>query len=70
MLRSAELALFCKRPDEALNILLQHKRIYRAIKWGDRERDDMFSLHILSYLIILYIFTLYIIYLLNKIIYL
>eukprot|EP00928_Gymnodinium_smaydae_P043278 TRINITY_DN29033_c0_g1_i1.p1 TRINITY_DN29033_c0_g1~~TRINITY_DN29033_c0_g1_i1.p1 ORF type:complete len:759 (+),score=171.98 TRINITY_DN29033_c0_g1_i1:115-2391(+) len=32
VLRSAELALFCKRPDEALNILLQNKRIYRAIK--------------------------------------
>jgi len=32
VLRSAELALFCKRPDEALNILLTHKRIYRAIK--------------------------------------
>merc|ERR1712032_1401484 len=32
VLRSAELALFCKRPDEALNILKQHKRIYRAIK--------------------------------------
>merc|ERR1712113_787283 len=42
VLRSAELALFCKRPDEALNILLTNKRIYRAIKmnirlhrWGD-----------------------------------
>jgi len=32
ILRSAELALFCKRPDEALGILLQNKRIYRAIK--------------------------------------
>merc|ERR1712217_438469 len=32
VLRQAELALFCKRPDEALNILLQNKRIYRAIK--------------------------------------
>merc|ERR1712039_650431 len=32
VLRSAELALFCKRPDEALNILKQNKRIYRAIK--------------------------------------
>jgi len=32
VLRSAELALFCKRPDEALNILLQNKRLYRAIK--------------------------------------
>lgn len=31
-LRSAELALFCKRPDEALNILLTNKRLYRAIK--------------------------------------
>merc|ERR1719316_2005820 len=42
VLRQAELALFCKRPDEALNVLLQNKRIYRAIKmnirlhhWGD-----------------------------------
>merc|ERR1719454_815633 len=42
ILRQAELALFCKRPDEALNILLQNKRMYRAIKlnirmhrWGD-----------------------------------
>jgi intraflagellar transport protein 80 len=42
VLRQAELALFCKRPDEALGILLQNKRIYRAIKmnirlhrWGD-----------------------------------
>merc|ERR550537_2167503 len=32
VLRSAELALFCKRPEEAINILLQNKRIYRAIK--------------------------------------
>jgi intraflagellar transport protein 80 len=36
VLRSAELALFCKRPDEALNILLQNKRIYRAIKMNVR----------------------------------
>lgn len=36
VLRSAELALFCKRPDEALNILLQNKRIYRAIKMNIR----------------------------------
>merc|ERR1719316_850831 len=36
VLRSAELALFCKRPDEALNILLQNKRIYRAIKLNIR----------------------------------
>merc|ERR1712107_734654 len=42
VLRQAELSLFCKRPDEALGILLQNKRIYRAIKmnirlhrWGD-----------------------------------
>merc|ERR1711972_1315592 len=42
VLRQAELALFCKRPDEALGILLQNKRTYRAIKmnirlhrWGD-----------------------------------
>jgi len=35
-LRSAELALFCKRPDEALNILLQNKRLYRAIKMNIR----------------------------------
>jgi len=42
ILRQAELALFCKRPDEALNLLLQNKRMYRAIKlnirlhrWGD-----------------------------------
>merc|ERR1719321_591935 len=32
VLRSAEMALFCKRPDEALNTLLQNGRIYRAIK--------------------------------------
>merc|ERR1711953_920484 len=32
VLRSAELAVFCKRPEEAINILLQNKRIYRAIK--------------------------------------
>jgi len=36
VLKSAELALFCKRPDEALNILLQNKRIYRAIKMNIR----------------------------------
>merc|ERR1719310_2493261 len=36
VLRQAELALFCKRPDEALNILLQNKRIYRAIKMNIR----------------------------------
>merc|ERR550537_1050491 len=34
--RNAELALFCKRPDEALNTLLQNKRIYRAIKMNIR----------------------------------
>lgn len=32
VLRQAELSLFCKRPDEAVTILLQHQRIYRAIK--------------------------------------
>lgn len=32
VLRSAELALFCKRPEEAMKILLQNKRTYRAIK--------------------------------------
>jgi len=36
VLRHAELALFCKRPEEALNILLQNKRIYRAIKMNIR----------------------------------
>jgi len=36
ILRQAELALFCKRPDEALNILLQNKRIYRSIKMNIR----------------------------------
>merc|ERR1719146_457289 len=36
VLKSAEMALFCKRPDEALNILLQNKRIYRAIKLNIR----------------------------------
>jgi len=42
VLRQAELTLFCKRPEEALNMLLQNKRLYRAIKlnirlhrWGD-----------------------------------
>jgi len=35
-LRSAELALFCKRPDEALNILISNKRFYRAIKMNIR----------------------------------
>lgn len=32
VLKSAELALFSKRPEEALGILIQHRRIYRAIK--------------------------------------
>jgi len=32
VLKSAELALFCKRPEEAIGILLQNKRLYRAIK--------------------------------------
>lgn len=32
VLKSAELALFCKRPDEALSTLLTNGRIYRAIK--------------------------------------
>merc|ERR1719316_2035241 len=36
VLRDAELALFCKRPDEALNMLLQNKRMYRAIKLNIR----------------------------------
>ena len=36
ILRSAELALFCKRPEEALTILAQNKRIYRAIKMNIR----------------------------------
>merc|ERR1711972_786975 len=36
VLRQAELALFCKRPEEALNTLLQNKRIYRAIKMNIR----------------------------------
>jgi len=36
ILRSAELALFCKRPDEAMNILLTNKRMYRAIKLNVR----------------------------------
>merc|ERR1712232_39712 len=36
VLRHAELALFCKIPEEALNILLQNKRIYRAIKMNIR----------------------------------
>merc|ERR1719316_2565901 len=36
VLRQAELALFCKRPDEALNMLLQNKRMYRAIKLNIR----------------------------------
>merc|ERR1719316_1600593 len=36
VLRQAELALFCKRPDEALATLLQNKRIYRAIKLNIR----------------------------------
>lgn len=36
VLRSAELALFCKKPEEALNTLLQNKRIYRAIKMSIR----------------------------------
>jgi len=36
VLKSAELALFCKRPEEAMNILLQNKRIYRAIKMNVR----------------------------------
>merc|ERR1719440_824329 len=36
ILKSAELALFCKRPDEAMSTLLQNKRIYRAIKMNIR----------------------------------
>merc|ERR1712203_594097 len=36
VLRSAELALFCKRPDEALGILKQNKRTYHAIKMNIR----------------------------------
>merc|ERR1719443_1990429 len=36
VLRAAELALFCKRPDEAMNILLTNKRMYRAIKLNVR----------------------------------
>jgi len=36
VLRAAEMSLFCKRPDEALNTLLQNKRIYRAIKLNIR----------------------------------
>eukprot|EP00928_Gymnodinium_smaydae_P032421 TRINITY_DN23485_c0_g1_i1.p1 TRINITY_DN23485_c0_g1~~TRINITY_DN23485_c0_g1_i1.p1 ORF type:complete len:759 (-),score=120.02 TRINITY_DN23485_c0_g1_i1:147-2423(-) len=36
VLKSAEMALFCKQPDEALNTLLQNKRIYRAIKMNIR----------------------------------
>jgi len=36
VLRNAELALFCKRPDEALNTLMQNKRTYRAIKMNIR----------------------------------
>merc|ERR1719335_2003364 len=36
ILKSAELALFCKRPEEALSMLLQNKRIYRAIKMNIR----------------------------------
>eukprot|EP00927_Polykrikos_kofoidii_P055816 TRINITY_DN50010_c0_g1_i1.p1 TRINITY_DN50010_c0_g1~~TRINITY_DN50010_c0_g1_i1.p1 ORF type:complete len:794 (-),score=146.49 TRINITY_DN50010_c0_g1_i1:74-2152(-) len=36
VLRQAELTLFCKRPDEALGLLLQNKRVYRAIKMNIR----------------------------------
>merc|ERR1712187_843672 len=36
VLRQAELALFCKRPDEAMGTLLQNKRYYRAIKLNVR----------------------------------
>mmetsp|Transcript_128351 Transcript_128351/g.411344 ORF Transcript_128351/g.411344 Transcript_128351/m.411344 type:complete len:761 (+) Transcript_128351:159-2441(+) len=36
VLKSAEMALFCKRPEEALTILVQQKRIYRAIKMNIR----------------------------------
>merc|ERR1712098_448034 len=32
VVKSAEFALLCRKPDEAINILLQNKRIYRAIK--------------------------------------
>lgn len=32
ILKSAELSLFCKKPDEALSTLLQNQRTYRAIK--------------------------------------
>merc|ERR1719359_2635725 len=36
VLKSAELALFCKRPDEAMSTLISNKRIYRAIKMNIR----------------------------------
>merc|ERR1712125_101745 len=36
VLKSAEMALLCKRPEEGLHILLQNKRIYRAIKMNIR----------------------------------
>jgi intraflagellar transport protein 80 len=36
VLKSAEMALLCKRPDEGLNILFQNKRTYRAIKMNIR----------------------------------
>jgi intraflagellar transport protein 80 len=36
VVRQAEMALFCKRPEEALNHLLQNKRLYRAIKLNIR----------------------------------
>merc|ERR1712166_1345860 len=32
VLKSAELALLCRKPEEALQTLLSNKRIYRAIK--------------------------------------
>jgi intraflagellar transport protein 80 len=32
VLKSAELALFCKKFEEAIGILISNKRIYRAIK--------------------------------------
>lgn len=31
-LKTSELALFCKRPEEALGVLLANKRVFRAIK--------------------------------------
>jgi intraflagellar transport protein 80 len=46
VLKSAELALLCRKPDEAVQILLQNRRIYRAIKMYIRLHRWEDALHL------------------------